>query len=276
MISSPYEPDAHYSKKKSTSWVGYKVHLSETCEPNELHLITNVETTPGPIDDGDVTETIHDSLANNNILPSKHIVDTGYLDAELLVNSQDQHQVDLFGPTRLDCGWQAKEGKGFAASDFRVDWENQSVTCPEGKTSISWTPVNDVRDNEVIQIKFANADCSRCPSLDLCTHSKRQRRTVTILPEAQYKALQMARERETTSKYKEEYACRAGIEGTLSEGVRAHGLRRARYIGMAKTHLQHLMTATAINVKRIYNWLQGTPQATTRTSQFAKLMAQQA
>jgi len=276
MISSPYEPDAHYAKKKSTSWVGYKVHLSETCEPDELHLITNVETTPGPIADRDVTETIHDSLANNNILPSKHIVDAGYLDSELLVNSQDPHQVDLFGPTRLDCGWQAKEGKGFAASDFTVDWENQSATCPEGKTSISWTPVLDVRDNEVIQIKFANADCSSCPSLDLCTHSKRQRRTVTIRPEAQYKALQMARERETTPEYKEEYACRAGIEGTLSEGVRAHGLRRARYIGMAKTHLQHLMTATAINFKRIYNWLQGTPQATTRTSQFAKLMAQEA
>lgn len=276
MISSPYELDAHYAKKKSTAWVGYKVHLSETCEPNELHLITNVETTPGPIDDGDVTEIIHDSLANNNILPSKHIVDTGYLDADLLVNSQDQYQVDLFGPTRLNYRWQAQEGRGFAAADFTVDWENQSLTCPEGKTSASWTPAIDGRDNEVIKIKFATADCSICPSLDLCTHSKRQRRTVTIRPEAQYKALQMARERETTPEYKAEYAHRAGIEGTLSEGVRAHGLRRARYIGMAKTHLQHLMTATAINFKRIYNWLQGTPQAATRTSQFAKLMTQEA
>ncbi len=99
---------------------------------------------------------------------------------------------------------------------------------------------------------------------------------MTIRREAQYKALQMARERETTPEYKKEYARRAGIEGTLSEGVRVHGLRRARYIGMAKTHLQHLMTATAINVKRIYNWLQGTPQATTRMSQFAKLMAPEA
>lgn len=67
---------------------------------------------------------------------------------------------------------------------------------------------------------------------------------------------------------------RAGIEGTLSEGIRAHGLRRARYVGLAKTHLQHLMTATAINFKRIFNWLSGVPQTTTRTSQFAKLMAQ--
>jgi transposase len=55
MISSPYDLDAHYSKKHTTSWVGYKVHVSETCEPNSLHLIANVETTAAPIADGDVT-----------------------------------------------------------------------------------------------------------------------------------------------------------------------------------------------------------------------------
>ena len=276
MISSPYEPDAHYAKKKTTSWVGYKVHLSETCEPGELHLITNVETTAGPVDDGDMTEVIHASLDNNNLLPDTHIVDTGYLDAELLVTTQANYQVDLFGPTRSDHRWQANDAKGFAAANFTVDWNNHSLTCPEGKTSASWTPAIDGRDNEVIKIKFASADCSVCPSLELCTRSQRKRRTVTIRPEAQYKALEMRRHQEKTSAYKKEYARRAGIEGTLSEGVRAHGLRRARYIGLAKTHLQHLMTATAINVKRIHNWLNGMPQETTRTSQFVKLMEQSA
>lgn len=72
---------------------------------------------------------------------------------------------------------------------------------------------------------------------------------MTIRPEQQYKALQIARQRETTTDYKQEYDRRAGIEGTLSQGVRAHGLRRARYVGLAKTHLQHLMTAAAINLK---------------------------
>ena len=223
-----------------------------------------------------MTESIHASLANRNLLPSKHIVDTGYLDAELLVTTQDQHQVDLLGPTRANHRWQAKDAKGFAAVDFTVDWQNQSVTCPEGKTSASWTPAIDGRDNAVIKIKFASADCSICPSLHLCTRSQRKRRTVTLRPEPQYEALQMARQRQTTTEFKEEYALRAGIEGTISEGVRAHGLRRARYIGLAKTHLQHLMTAAAINFKRIYNYLNGTPQETTRTSQFAKLMASSA
>lgn len=273
MISSPYEPDAHYAKKRNTSWVGYKVHLSETCEPDELHLITNVETTSGPVDDGDATETIHASMATNNVLPSKHIVDTGYLDAELLVTTQDQHQVDLLGPTRANYRWQAQDGRGFAAMDFIVDWQNQALTCPKGKTSASWTPAIDGRDNDVIKIKFTRADCSSCPSLHLCTHSREKRRTVTLRPERQYKALQKARQRETTTEYQDEYALRAGIEGTLSEGIRGHGLRHARYIGMAKTHLQHLLTATAINIKRIFNYLSGTSQETTRTSQFVRLMA---
>jgi transposase len=272
MISSPYEPDAHYAKKHTTSWVGYKVHVSETCEPQELHLITNVEISPAPVADGDMTESIHQSLENNNLLPNKHIVDTGYLDAELLVTTDERYQVDLLGPTRINLHWQAKANQGYAADDFTVDWQQQKVICPAGKSSVSWTPAIDGRDNEVIKIKFAAADCSICPSLRLCTRSDRPRRSITIRPEAQYKALQKARQREPTTDYQADYALRAGIEGTLSEGVRAHGFRRARYIGLAKTHLQYLMTAAAINCKRIHNWLAGVPQAATRTSQFVRLM----
>jgi transposase len=274
MISSPYDLDAHYARKDTTSWVGYKVHLSESCEPDCIHLITNVETTAAPIADGDVTERIHTSLAKHNLLPSKHIVDTGYLDADLLVSSQTQYQVELLGPTRLNYRWQAKAGKGFAADNFVVDWQQEVVTCPEGKTSASWTPAIDGRNNAVIKIKFSRTDCPTCPSLSLCTRSKEQRRTVTLRPEQQYKALQTARQKAATVDYQTEYARRAGIEGTLSEGVRAHGLRRARYIGLAKTHLQHLMTATAINFKRIFNWLSDLSRAATRTSRFVKLMAQ--
>lgn len=107
MISSPYEPDAHYAKKKTASCVGYKVHISETCEPRELHLITNVGTTAAPVADGNMTDAIHQSLSNNNVLPNKHIVDTGYLDAELLVTTDEQYQVDLQGqPASIFTGKQ--------------------------------------------------------------------------------------------------------------------------------------------------------------------------
>jgi transposase len=155
-----------------------------------------------------------------------------------------------------------------------VNWQQQIVTCPEGKITSSWTPAIDGRDNAVIKIKFSRADCPTCPSLHLCTHSKEKRRSVTLRPEEQYKALQAARQQAMTEDYQTEHARRAGIEATLSEGIHAHGLRCARYVGLAKTHLQHLMTATAINFKRIFYGLSGVPQTSTRTSQFAKLMAQ--
>src|SRR5262245_23135602 len=78
--------------------------------------------------------------------------------------------------------------------------------------------------------------------------------------------------REKTSVYRTEYRKRAGIEGTLSQGIRGYGLRRCRYLGEAKTHLQHVLTAAAINFVRVYNWLTDRPRAKTRTSTFSKLM----
>ena len=67
------------------------------------------------------------------------------------------------------------------------------------------------------------------------------------------------------------YKHRAGVEGTLSQGVRAFGLRRTRYRGLEKTHLQHVAIAAAINIDRIGAWPEERPRATTRTSRFAAL-----
>jgi len=126
------------------------------------------------------------------------------------------------------------------------------------------------RTNAVVKIKFSMKDCQACPHRVDCTRARR--RTITVRCEEHYGALQAARARETSTAYTTEYAKRAGIEGTLSEGIRAHGLRRTRYIGEAKTHLQHVLTAAAINFVRISHWLMGKPRAKTRTSAFQKLI----
>lgn len=81
------------------------------------------------------------------------------------------------------------------------------------------------------------------------------------------------RELQTTPEWKARYERRAGIEGTISQGTRGFGLRRSRYIGEAKTHLQHLLTAGAINLVRFASWMAGVPHAKTRTSQFAAIKA---
>jgi transposase len=275
-ISSPYDDDAHYACKFTTSWIGYKVHITETCEADLPRLITNVETTSGPIADGEATPLIHQALQARDLLPEVHVVDTGYLDAPLLVASQQEYDVDLLGPTRPDYRWQAREQTGFAAEHFQIDWDHQQATCPEGKTSLSWTPAVDKRTNAVVKIKFSSKDCRHCPSRAQCFRSastKHARRTLTIRPQTQYQALQAARQREHTADYAATYAWRAGVEGTLSRGVRTCGLRRSRYIGQARTHLGHVMTAVALNFLRLGEWLSGRPMAKTRRSPFALLMA---
>jgi transposase len=100
------------------------------------------------------------------------------------------------------------------------------------------------------------------------------RRTVTIRPKEQYEALLARRQQETTQDFKKLYAIRAGVEGTISQGVRTMGLRRSRYIGQEKTHLQHIATAAAMNLVRLDGWLNGIPHARTRHSAFAQLYPQ--
>jgi transposase len=269
-ISSPYDPQAHYACKHTTTWVGYKVHLTETCEEDLPHLITNVATTPGPIADLDATGPIHESLKNKDLLPATHLVDSAYVDTQLLVSSQKDYQVDLFGPTRPNYKWQAQAQQGFAAACFQLDWQQQQATCPMGKHSSSWTPHTTAGGIETVKIRFAQKDCIPCPARSKCTKAKR--RGITVHQQVHYLALQVARARENTRDFKREYAKRSGIEGTISQGVRAFGLRRAKYVGLAKTHLQHVFTAVAINFIRISNWLADIPCERTRTSAFEKLM----
>jgi transposase len=226
MISSPYDLDAHYAKKYTTSWVGYKVHFTESCEQDQPPRITHVETTAGPGADAEVTNAIHEQWQANQLLPNLHIVDTGYLDAELLVTSQRDYGVELLGPTRPDYKWQAQAGQGFAASNFVIDWKQRQARCPMGPASLSWTPATDRQNNAVIKMKFSQRDCQACASRLDCTRAKR--RTITVRPEAQHLSLQAARQREQTEAYTAEYAKRAGIEGTISQAVRAFGVRRAR------------------------------------------------
>ena len=118
---------------------------------------------------------------------------------------------------------------------------------------------------------FDEDDCGACEARSLCTRSKDQARRLRLQPRAQYEALQAARQLQATEAGRQLYNKRAGIEGTISQGVRGFGLRQARYWGLAKTHLQHLATGAAINLDRLGDWFGERPRAKTRTSRFAKL-----
>jgi len=265
--------EARYGIKRTTTWTGYKVHLTETCEEDHPNLITHVATTVATVPDTELLDPIHDHLAERDLLPATHLVDAGYVDAGILVTAATEHHVEIIGPVRADTNWQARQGRGFAAACFVIDWEAKCVTCPQGKRSASWKERVDHLGHDVIDIAFGWADCKSCPVRSTCTQKKKGSRTMKLLPKAQHLALQTARQRQQTTAFREQYAKRAGIEGTLSQGVRRCEMRRSRYIGLARTHLQHLLTATALNLMRAVAWLTESPRAKTRRSRFAALLA---
>ena len=270
-ISSPYDPEARYSKKREISWVGYKVHLTETCDPEAPNVITNVETTLATTPDDNMVAVVHQSLERSTLLPSEHLVDKGYTDSRVLVDSRQRYDVTIVGPVADDPSWQARSGDGFTKAQFQVDWDRQVVTCPAGKQSISWLPNTWPENGMMFEARFARKDCTPCELRTRCTRAKNEPRLIGLQAREYFEALQAARRHQTTEEFRQNYAARAGIEGTHAQAVSRCGLRRCRYIGLAKTHLQHVITAVAVNLVRIADWHAASASAKTRCSRFAAL-----
>ncbi len=275
IIRSPYDPEARTGKKRETTWFGYKVHLTETCalETTEdaqvgamPQLIVEVQTTVANVQDVDMTEVIEEDLAQHHLTPDEQIVDTGYVDAELLVKSQEHYGIKLLGPVLSDNSWQAKAGKGFDVAHFQLDWHNRQATCPQGQTSARWSPAG-----ERMEVVFAREVCAVCPRRSDCTKSSTTGRVLHVRPQAAHEALQQRRHEQETPAFRQAYQTRAGIEGTLSQAVRGMGIRRSRSDGLHKVELQHVFTAVAINLVRIDAVLTQTPRGKTRRSNFMRL-----
>ena len=272
-IESPYDIEARYRSRYEVSWTGYMVHLSETCEDDACHLITQVMTTPATVHEVNCTQAIHQALMDKGLIPSEHFVDSAYVDAHLLVEAQAQG-ITLVGPTRPNVTWQTHTEDAFDFTQFTVDWEHQKVVCPQGKQSISWSPLTDRNNRPVFKVNFSRSDCIDCPVRSQCTRAKLPAaRSLLLMPQPQYEALNNARAIHASPQGQQRYKRRAGIEGTLSQGVRALGLRHSRYRGLAKTHLQTIAIASAINLERLVNWLHEVPRAKTRVTRFAALAA---
>jgi DDE family transposase len=255
-ITSPYELEARYCTKRDTQWVGYKLHLTETCEPESPDLMTQVLTTPSPTPDWTMGPPLVQDLAARDLLPGTYLFDSGYVDADFLVTAQ-QHQVDVVGPPFGSYSWQHKIAQGYDLQAFVLDWDAHQARCPQGHTSVTWPPGHDVSGDPVFRIRFDQGTCRACPTRQVGTAAKDAPRQLTVRPRAHHEAMQAARQRQATPAFKEKYALRSGVESSLSQGIRRFAVRQSRYRGLARTHLQHLLTATAMNLVRVIAWLKG-------------------
>jgi len=250
-IVSPYDPEARSSRKRNTIWLGYKVHLTETCDQDPAcpHLITQVETTVATLPDTEVLAPIGEQLRAKDLAAAEHYVDQGYPSGPELVR-QARLGTQLIGPVGQDTSWQQREQSGYALDDFALDWPGQAATCPQGHQSVGWTQPPDRRKLPTVIIRFATATCRNCPVRAQCTRGQGGR-TLTLTPPEVHAALLERRAVQRTPAFVQQYALRAGIEGTLSQAVRTTRLRRTPYRGLSKTHLHHVAIAAGLNLKRI-------------------------
>jgi transposase len=302
-IASPYDTDARWGVKRDTFWLGYKLHVTETCDdpppctcgpasaagqaaagsageggqdrghdkgcahlvcPN---LITHVATTDATVTGNQMTTAICQDLAGKNLAPGRSYLDSGYLSAAVVVSALTTWGIALIGPLLAGTSAQARAGAGYARADFAVDYDARTVTCPQGKTSACWTPCAQ-RGKDAIVATFSPGDRGPCPARRLCTTGRR--RQLTVLPRDLAEAQAAARAAETTIPFQAGYARRAGVEGTMHQAV-SHGARRARYRGLPKTRLDHVYMAVALNLLRLEAFWTGTPLDRRRTSHLARL-----
>jgi transposase len=161
---------------------------------------------------------------------------------------------------------------GYDLSAFKIDWDGQFAICPQGKKSTGWWSATSHTGRMTIHTKFSRADCAKCSVNTLCTkHGEKNPRKLSLLPREEHELLIASREQQRLPEWKNLYNKRAGIEGTFSQGVRSVGLRRSRYRGLPKTHVQNIAIACAINLQRLTDYWNGIPPAPTRTSAFARL-----
>lgn len=268
-FDSPYDTDAHYCVKRNVEWSGYRVHFTESCDQDLPHLVVHAATTIAPIQDGQLTEKIHDDLAARRLAPAEHVVDAAYISPAHVDRAQRVHNIALLGPIAADNSRQTKAGSRFDKAAFIIDWDNEQAICPRGATSAFWTKLN-FSGHTYLQARFAEADCRPCPDRALCTSSATRPRSVAVLPRPLHEIQMRNRLDQQSEQWQRRNAIRAGIEATLSQNIRTHGLRRTRYRGLARTHVQHVLTAMACNLNRLADWHATTPSAR-RTPRFRTL-----
>jgi transposase len=249
-IQTPHDPEARYSRKRKTEWVGDKVQLTETDDEGYPHLITDIVGTGSNLTDYEELPRIQQRLEKRQCKPAEHYVDAGYMSGPNLKDSQNR-KIDLIGPLPAVVTPQDLLPNGITQAQFQVDAIHKRVTCPHGQTVGNPTPVGNS-----LLFRFPKQVCATCELRPRCCTGKGGR---TIGISAYYEQVQAARERQKEETFKQDYhKHRSGVEGSLSAMVRGNEMRVGRYIGQKKRHLQAVFTGSAVNIRRAAKWLAGT------------------
>ena len=249
VITNPHDPEVRYGYKGGQGWVGYKLQVTETADEGP-RFITDVEIVPAMRQDNQCLAAIQDRLVERGIPPGQQYVDQAYMSGYHIADSLSKG-IDLRGYVREG---NLSKPERFRLRDFKIDIEQRQVICPAGKKQAKWVQARrGVNKLTAYHVQFG-PQCQLCPHFGpgLCTDKPKGRHLGINI---HHDLIQARRLEADTEAFRQEMHIRAGIEGTVSEMVRSHGLRRPRYRGTRKNQLQALFGAAAVNLKRLAHCL---------------------
>jgi Transposase DDE domain len=254
-IVSPYDTTARYVRHGHIiRWKGFAAHLTETCASGSVNVITDVATTSAATNDAQALPGIHSRLARRGLLPTEHLVDGGYTSLVHVEQAGREHQVTVSGPLPGNPTRQHRRNEGFDRDDFHIDFDRRQVTCPRGQVSKGWHgpyPTSSPIAAPLIVARFTKSQCQPCPDRPRRTSSRESARNVGFPPRELRDPQVRVRTEQQTPDRKARYAVRSGVEGTINEFAHGHGMRHCRYRGQPKAHLQHVLTAIAVNPEQL-------------------------
>jgi hypothetical protein len=272
VVQNPHDPEAEWSAKgkgkHKKDWVGYKVQVSESVPPQEgqIGFITSVVTQrASQSDDPGLELTLEKQKQMGMERPSEMYVDGAYISANAITQAREEGW-ELMGPAQPSPA-PPKQPELYRIEAFDVNIEQRKAVCPQGKISTECSKLTE-RDSGKVTYRFEfGRQCRNCIVKHLCVPKGQPHRMIRV--GALHDNLQQRRREQQTPEFKLRMQQRNGIEGTVSELVRGHGLRRARYRGFAKVDLQNHLIAAACNIKR---WLQKLIKWSSETSLKANLL----
>lgn len=254
-VKNPHEPQAAWCTKgrgdAGKDWVGYKAQVAETVpdrplEPGEptAAFLTAVETQQATASDEAGMQQVLAAQGQSGLdKPSELFVDAAYVSAQAILDARREGW-ELAGPAQEP----ASKNKTFKSDAFDVKVEERSATCPAGKASSNCSRLQEKASGKISYRFEWGRQCAGCPLKSQCVSPGQDHRTLCV--SEHHGVLQERRREQKTDSFALRMRSRNAIEGTQSELVRAHGLRRARYRGLPKVRLQNYLIGAACNAKR--------------------------
>jgi IS5 family transposase len=241
-IFDPRDRSIRLGKKANKSWVGSKCHVVETAQKGKVNFITNMIYQQAHEHDAYVHKELREDNERRDLRPEKVFADMGYINGSAICEYR-KHGQELMGYMQAES---SKKPEAFKIQRFSIDMERKKALCPAGQESLK----AQIGKEGEIKMPFSKSACPVCSFFRDCVGERKGKmRILTVRP--WYEFVRERREIQETETFREEMKVRAQVEGTISEGTRFLGLRRAKYKGEDGHRIQFYMTGAALNVKRL-------------------------